>query len=38
MQELALREALVEASRRSVTIGLNSGTVGNFSVRHGRAC
>lgn len=33
--ELAAREALVAASRRSVAIGLNSGTVGNFSIRHG---
>jgi L-fuculose-phosphate aldolase len=35
MDEAAGRRALVEASRRSVAIGLNSGTVGNFSVRHG---
>ncbi len=35
MDEAAARTALVEASRRSVAIGLNSGTVGNFSVRHG---
>lgn len=35
MDEAAARVALVEASRRSVAIGLNSGTVGNFSVRHG---
>ena len=35
MDESAAREALVEASRRSVAIGLNSGTVGNFSIRHG---
>lgn len=35
MDEAMARSALVEASRRSVTIGLNSGTVGNFSVRHG---
>lgn len=35
MDETAARMALVEASRRSVAIGLNSGTVGNFSLRHG---
>ena len=35
MDEAAARMALVEASRRSVAIGLNSGTVGNFSLRHG---
>lgn len=29
------REALVAASRASVALGLNSGTVGNFSLRHG---
>ncbi|MBE7183241.1 MAG: class II aldolase/adducin family protein [Methylobacterium mesophilicum] len=34
-QENAARAALVEASRQSVAIGLNSGTAGNFSVRHG---
>lgn len=35
MDENQARAALVEASRRSVETGLNSGTVGNFSVRHG---
>jgi L-fuculose-phosphate aldolase len=35
MDKASARAALVEASRRSVAIGLNSGTVGNFSVRHG---
>lgn len=35
MDDAQARMALVEASRRSVAIGLNSGTVGNFSVRHG---
>ncbi|MCW5711346.1 class II aldolase/adducin family protein [Shinella sp.] len=35
MDETAARMALVEASRRSVALGLNSGTVGNFSLRHG---
>lgn len=29
------REALVAAARESVRLGLNSGTVGNFSLRHG---
>lgn len=29
------KEALIEASRKSVALGLNSGTVGNFSLRHG---
>ena len=29
------REALVNAARQSVEMGLNSGTVGNFSLRHG---
>lgn len=35
MDKMTARTALVEASRRSVALGLNSGTVGNFSVRHG---
>ena len=29
------REALVNAARQSVEMGLNAGTVGNFSLRHG---
>ncbi|GAB1361371.1 class II aldolase/adducin family protein [Rhodobacter sp.] len=29
------RQILIEAARRSVTLGLNRGTVGNFSLRHG---
>ncbi|PZU83928.1 MAG: class II aldolase [Shinella sp.] len=29
------QETLIAASRKSVTLGLNSGTVGNFSLRHG---
>ncbi|WP_142781843.1 class II aldolase/adducin family protein [Agrobacterium sp. T29] len=29
------KEALIAASRKSVALGLNSGTVGNFSLRHG---
>ncbi|PZO76187.1 MAG: class II aldolase [Mesorhizobium amorphae] len=33
--EGAARAALVEASRQSVALGLNSGTSGNFSVRFG---
>ncbi len=35
MGEAAARDALVEAARESVRLGLNSGTVGNFSLRHG---
>ena len=31
----AAREALVVAARQSVEMGLNAGTVGNFSLRHG---
>ncbi|NTT87655.1 class II aldolase/adducin family protein [Tabrizicola fusiformis] len=30
------REALIAAARRSVELGLNAGTVGNFSLRHGQ--
>ena len=30
------REALISAARRSVELGLNAGTVGNFSLRHGQ--
>ena len=35
MTETEARLALVEAARSSVRMGLNSGTVGNFSLRHG---
>lgn len=35
MAENTAREALVAAARESVRLGLNSGTVGNFSLRHG---
>lgn len=35
MGEATARDALVEAARESVRLGLNSGTVGNFSLRHG---
>jgi L-fuculose-phosphate aldolase len=34
-QQAQGREALVAAARESVRLGLNSGTVGNFSLRHG---
>lgn len=30
------RETLIAAARRSVELGLNAGTVGNFSLRHGQ--
>jgi len=33
----AARRALVGAARQSVEMGLNAGTVGNFSLRHGAA-
>lgn len=33
--EAAARDSLVAAARESVRLGLNSGTVGNFSLRHG---
>lgn len=35
MTETEARLALVAAARESVRLGLNSGTVGNFSLRHG---
>lgn len=35
IEDEAARAALVEAARASVRLGLNSGTVGNFSLRHG---
>jgi L-fuculose-phosphate aldolase len=35
MTELAAREALIDACRRMNALGINQGTAGNISVRHG---
>ena len=35
MTEEAARAALVRAARETVRLGLNSGTAGNLSLRHG---